>query len=63
MPNEAHVTVSLTEFQYEWLVEIVEYEIDYFKKLGSDRTEADNEQLERLQALETQLETPINRET
>ena len=63
MPNESHVTVSLTESQYDWLVEIVEYEIDYFEKLGSDRTEADNEQLERLQALETQLETPLNRET
>lgn len=63
MPNESHVIVSLTESQHDWLVEIVEYEIDYFEKLGSDRTEADNEQLERLQALETQLETPLNRET
>ena len=63
MPNESHVTVSLTESQHDWLVEVVEYEIDYFEKLGSDRTEADNEQLERLQALETQLETPLNRET
>ena len=63
MPDESHVTISLTESQRDWLVEIVEYEIDYFEKLGSDRTEADNEQLERLQALETQLETPLNRET
>ena len=63
MPENTDLVIALSESQYDWLVEIVEYEIDYFEKLGSDRTEADNEQLERLQALETQLEAPLSRET
>lgn len=54
-------TITLGESQYNWLIETVEYEIDYFEKLGTDRTEDDNEQLQRLQALQTQLEMSTQR--
>lgn len=47
--------VELNDWQYAWLTEQVEYEIDYFDKLGDDRTEGDTEAMQHQQKLQEAL--------
>ncbi|MBE9040994.1 hypothetical protein IQ235_09400 [Oscillatoriales cyanobacterium LEGE 11467] len=50
------ITISLDESQYNWLLETVEYEVDYFETLGGDRTEEENQELQRFRDLKDRLE-------
>lgn len=48
--------IQLDDSEFSWILEAIEYEIDYFKKLGSDCTEGDTEQLRVFQRLHQKLE-------